>query len=363
MDAPEFLKELGTGQWIGTVYKLDLCPVCSGKQTFGATGNGMWGCAKCHKGGKDVAQLRNFLSSDVVLKSIASRIKDVQKPEELIIVSQYNSPYIGKSIGSGFGELDQLIGGFTEGAMTILTGKRGEGKSTWLGQMSLNAISLNHNICFYSGELNAGRFQNWLFMQAAGSKNLQCYTDPFGKDRWAVTKEAEDKIRTWIKDKMVLYDNTKSKASERKTILSAFEKARYYYGSDLFIVDNLMTARYDIDNEKDSNRAQANFASQVMDFARTNNVHAILVAHPRKGESDDINESVAGLGEITNLATNVIQIKKANEKEQKENQCDSILTVSKNREYGEVGSMFFNFDRKSKRFIPLDGTTISNYGW
>ena len=37
-------------------------------------------------------------------------------------------PYV---IGTGFGSTDQLIGGLGEGAMTVITGKRGEGKSTY----------------------------------------------------------------------------------------------------------------------------------------------------------------------------------------------------------------------------------------
>ena len=364
MESPVFVKALGTGKWIGTLYVLDVCPGCGGKETFKVKGNGkLWGCNSCRKGGQSLAELRNFFSKDALLKDYVNTIVEPVKPEELIVVSEYHSPYKGKTIGTGFGSIDTVIGGLTEGALTILTGKRSEGKSTLMGQISLNCMEAKHNICFYSGELNAGRFQNWLFLQAAGSRNLECFEDQFGANRWNVKPDIEKRIREWLGDKLVLYDNTRVKSSERKTIMSAFEHARTYYGSDLFIIDNLMTARYDIDKESDANRAQANFASQAMDFARQNNVHVILVAHPKKGEIEDINDSVAGLGEITNMATNVIQVRKLNEEIKVKEGCDTLITISKNREHGETGTLKFNFDMPSKRFIPLTGTCISNYGW
>jgi len=126
-----------------------------------------------------------------------------------------------------------------------------------------------------------------------------------------------------------------------------------------------MTAQYDIETDKDSLRAQANFASELLNFARENSVHVVLVAHPRKGgyEDMDINESVAGLGEITNLATNVMQVRKTNDKERAAHNCDAIITVSKNREYGVTGALKFNFEPKSKRFVPLEGSCIAQYGW
>ena len=363
MEAPIFTQKLGTGKWIGTTYTLDICPLCSGNQTMKFTGKGMWGCTKCKKGGVDLSTLREFMKGNPLFASIIPSIVDPTRPEGLIVVSEYHNPYKGSVIGTGFSALDFLTGGLTEGAMTIVTGKRAEGKSSWLGQTALNAIQGKHNVCFYSGELSAGRFQSWLFTQAAGTRNLEGLVDQFGATRWAVKAEADAKIRQWLGDKMVLYDNSNVKSSERRTILKCFNYARAYYGSDLFIADNLMTARYDIDNDQDTLRAQANFASEMMDFARENNVHVILVAHPRKGDSEDINDSVAGFGDITNMATNVIQVKRVNNTGGEKYGCDAIITVAKNREYGDTGSVEFKYDKQSKRFLPLTGGGIAGYGW
>lgn len=363
MEIPRFAEKLGEGRWVKTLYTLERCPICAGERTMVFTGRGAWGCKKCGKGGKTLDTFRAWCASDALMQNYVDSIVEPECPDEVIVVSKYINPYQAASIPIGFGTMDAMLGGLAEGTMTIFTGKRGEGKSTMISQISLNAIQNGHNVCFYSGELSAGRFQAWMFAQAAGSKYMESLTDQFGAVRWSVQTKAEQAIRQWMDEHLVLYDNTKVKSNERGTILRMFGKARAYYGSDLFIVDNLMTAKNDQDGADDALRAQANFAAELLNFARENNVAVILVAHPKKGEHDDINDGVSGLADITNLASNVIQIKRCSDTERINHGCDSLVTISKNRDYGDTGSHRFTFEPKARRFVPVDGTCIGQYGW
>ena len=43
--------------------------------------------------------------------------------------------------------LDNMIGGLGEGAVTVVSGKRGNGKSTIFGMMALNAIEQGESVC------------------------------------------------------------------------------------------------------------------------------------------------------------------------------------------------------------------------
>jgi twinkle protein len=206
-------------------------------------------------------------------------------------------------------------------------------------------------------------FQSWIFAQAAGTNFMEPMVDPFGNERMVVQQYAEQRIRSWLGDSLSLYDNTKSKANERNSIITRFAKARQVYGSDFFVVDNLMTARYDTDKDRDALRAQVRFAGDLLDFAREQNIHMVIVAHPRKGEDEDINDGVSGLSDITNMATNVIQVKKTTEKERAVHDCDSLITIAKNRVYGDTGAIRFNFDKPSRRLTPVNGSYIKQYGW
>lgn len=79
---------------------------------------------------------------------------------------------------SGIPALDRTIGGFAPGELSVWTGKRGEGKSTLLGQILLDAVDQNHVVCAYSGELPAKQFKTGLQQQAAGYLHVNQREDP-----------------------------------------------------------------------------------------------------------------------------------------------------------------------------------------
>ena len=74
--------------------------------------------------------------------------------------------------------LDEVVGRLAVGAMTVFTGKPGNGKSTLAGQLLLNAIEQGHSVCAYSGELTKEKFQEWINLQAAGSEYIGLKYDP-----------------------------------------------------------------------------------------------------------------------------------------------------------------------------------------
>ena len=73
---------------------------------------------------------------------------------------------------SGIAELDGVIGGLFESQYILLTGKRGEGKSTFMSQLVCEAIDQGINTLVYSGELPNTMFKNWLDIQLAGRNYL-----------------------------------------------------------------------------------------------------------------------------------------------------------------------------------------------
>lgn len=355
----EIVNALGKGTWVNNKFILETCPICLGEDTFRWSGSGIWECVECKNRG-DLDDLKRLVT-DPLIQHALRNINKPAPPDGLIVVSEYRPPKNLKTIGTGFNKLDRMLGGLNEGALTIMTGKRGDGKSTYAGQLALNSINQGHPVCFYSGELNAAMFQQWIISQAAGAHFMNEYEDMYGAIRYQVDAYAEPKIREWLGQKLIMYDNSVVKSSERNTILERFAIAREYYGCELFFVDNLMTAKYPIDNDRDYYRAQSNFVGEQVDFAMQNNSHVVLVAHPRKGNSGDVNDDVAGIADITNRATNVIKVARATDKERAEMGCDSVVTVAKNRGYGDIGKIPYNFEIESRRFVCPD--MITQYGW
>lgn len=209
--------------------------------------------------------------------------------------------------------LDETIGGLAEGAMTVFTGKPGDGKSTLAGQLLLSAIEQGYNVCAYSGELTKEKFQEWINLQAAGSDYIGLKHDPIRETFVpSVPCNVQERLLDYYRDRFYLFDNQEIfEANQSESILKVFQMAARRYGCKLFLADNLMTALSDSDEET---KAQGKFANALKKFATRYHVHVLLVAHPRKvklGEKlgqDDIGGSSATI----RLADSAIVVERPN---------------------------------------------------
>ena len=96
-------------------------------------------------------------------------------------------------------QLDNMIGGLGEGGLTIVSGKRGEGKSTLAGPICLNAIDQGETVCVYSGELSSYNFLEWIMLQATENKYVAYKTDArSGKNICYVEDEIQKRIKQWL---------------------------------------------------------------------------------------------------------------------------------------------------------------------
>jgi twinkle protein len=283
----------------------------------------------------------------------------------LIDLSQVKPLDVSKieRVKSNIGWIDTAIGGFLMGDLSVWTGKRGQGKSTLLGQLLIETIEQNYKVCAYSGELRTDRFQYWINLQAAGKSNISKYYDSVrSKDVNYVESSIVEKIKNWYAGKFYLYDNSISKQTEESSILNIFKYAVNRYDCKVFLVDNLMTANFEFANEKDYYRAQSNFVGKLKDFANKYNIHIHLVAHPRKTNGNLENDDIAGSGDITNRADNVFSLDRVIDKN--ECNCDVVFNVLKNRSEGVqneyVGLNYCNISRRL--YLPSLGD-VKEYGW
>lgn len=264
---------------------------------------------------------------------------------------------------SGFSRLDKALGGFREGELTVWTGKRGDGKSTAVGQIMLEAVEQGRKVCAYSGELMADRFKDWIMLQAAGPDALEQRQDPdTGAVVYLVPAPVSALIDEWWDKRFYLYDLGISSAHDEDSILNEFEYAYRVLGCGVFLVDNIMTARLKAD--RDYYRAQSMFTRRLAEFCKASKSHVHLVAHPRKaerGKSVDDSDEVSGAADITNLADNVISVRRLSEPGADGHNTE--LYVLKSRESGIRGRVHLCFDQPSRRFYAPDGSPCKKYGW
>lgn len=290
----------------------------------------------------------------------------------LVDLADVRQPDLGNMprVLSGISDLDRLIGGFFPGELSVWTGKRGEGKSTLIDQLLLEAIDQGAPVCAYSGELQDWKFKYWALLQAAGPRYIIDIKDKTtGRKMPGVSDAVQRRIDRWWSRRFLIYDIGTNTSHSAEDILRTFDYAHRCYGAKVFLVDNLMTAKFRGRVKDDYYLAQSEFVGRLASFARGANVHVHLIAHPRKsdkGISDP--DDVGGSGDITNFADNVFsvsrRIRETDAAGKPVGPPGAELIVFKNRFLGAGKRGYkLDFDERSKRFCRAGGTPDKAYGW
>ena len=260
-------------------------------------------------------------------------------------------------------ELDKCIGGLLFGTVTILTGKRGNGKSTFMSQLICEAIDQGVKTFVYSGELADFHFKGWIDLQLAGKENLESVQDEFGNTLYSIPAAITAKINEWYRERLYLYDKRYVPADgEYETLEAVIKDAVDEYGVRFVCIDNLMTAMETVSNVNELNLAQSRFVGMLADIAKTRDVAILLVSHPKKGDSDDLNDWVSGSSDITNKADVVMTYKRVEDQNH-----DGELQISKSRFYGRYAlgknAIKLTYSEATKRIASYEYGTKRRYGW
>lgn len=295
-----------------------------------------------------------------VENAIPISIKQVKELADVSNVDLYSRP----KISTGIKSLDKVLsGGIYLGQTAILTGKRGEGKSTFGSQILANALEQGKRIFAYSGELPDYFFKRWIDFQIAGKANVIDRASENGEVNFHIPKEKNERISEWYRGRAYLFDNQATEDNELSELLEIIERAVQQYGIELVLLDNLMTA-LDVSMDVDLYRAQSKFVDKLVKMAKRHNVAVILVVHPRKNKytSDDTDE-VSGSADITNKVDIVMTYKRGKDLPDDER----MLTISKNRLTGKLAvgdrAIPLFYDSASKRVCDNKADFTSPFGW
>lgn len=250
---------------------------------------------------------------------------------------------------TGIEGLDRILGGFYFGQLVILTGERGEGKSTLLNQLALRAVQNQVRTLIYSGELPNGSLRDWIDTQAAGPNHMIEEKNRFGDPYYRIQPGIGDKVAAWYSDYLWIYQNQfleSEDAEAEKTVPELITEAAKD-GFRFIIIDNLMTAMDD-DSHFDLYRAQTQFVKKLVRIAKARDILIVLIAHQRKSiSSSRTADDVSGSANITNLADVVMTFGKAKTKGAS---WPREINIQKNRLTGKVGSPIpIYYDTASRR--------------
>lgn len=315
---------------------------------------------KDYLGEKDANDILRKYGAKAIKKCIDSaEIPQIENVKQLADVQSVDFNKMDK-ITTGIYELDKVIRGFAMGQLVILTGKRGDGKSTFMSQLVADALDQKRSVFVYSGELADFHFKRWLDFQLAGSKNIVESESVYGDMNYSISEETVKKINGWYRDRAFIYDNNYMvDGSEFETLPDTIERVILKYNVQMICIDNLMTAMERVTEQSNLYLAQSNFVGKLKAIAMKYSVVIILVAHPRKSREDgsqDDNDLVAGSADITNKADIVLKYSRCDPEKY---DCDSLIKVTKNRMIGTLRTSNDNairarYSPKTKRIMGCE---------
>ena len=239
-----------------------------------------------------------------------------------------------------FKEFDDLFR-LRKQEFTVLAGINGAGKSMFAGQCMINAIDQGYKCLSISLEMSPVSQVARMVRQCSLQKNP--------------SMDAILSFSRWTHQNMFFYDQHGS--VDGRTLLSVIRYAKEVHKVDFVLVDSLMT----LSMASDDWQAQKEVVCSLANIARNLDVHVMLVAHARKGNSikDRLDKwSVAGSADITNRADNVIILGRLYEMDG----AAAYMSLAKARHFdGAEMDMDLRFDMDSLNYY-IHGQYPQQYG-
>lgn len=241
-------------------------------------------------------------------------------------------------IPTGFTELNRVLkGGFMFGTVVLLTGQRGNGKSTIGSQFVCEALKAGHNAFMYSGELPNFWVKDWVNVQLFGKQHL--------------TNSEIAQCENFYRGRLYLYNADIIETDEMDDLLKVVEDTIIKKDIKFVLLDNLMTA-LESDYDETLYRKQSNFVGRLAKLSKALQVVIVLIAHPRKRANNSKytfeNDDVSGSGDITNKVDTIMTYDKPKESDAiSENH--RILRVTKNRLWGWLTKIDLFYSDESRR--------------
>jgi len=320
-------------------------------------------------GKKDANEILLEFGEDEVRKAVENaQPLEVSHVLDLADVPDENPLDVPK-VSTGVAELDRALkGGICFGQVCLLTGKRGEGKSTFMSQMLCEALDQGLNTFVYSGELPNTNFKSWLNYQLAGISNMSSKVNRFDEKEFYLEKETSKRISEWYRGRAYIFDTESIVGDELVDLVATVKRVIVQNNVQFICIDNLMTAMDVVESQNELYLAQGKFVSNLKQIAKAYNVAIILVAHLRKAGKDQAgidafdNDAVSGSADITNRVDIIMNYSKAKETDN----FDSKLQIGKNRLAGTLklgeNAIQLLYSPHTKRVYEVRSLD-KHYGW
>jgi twinkle protein len=256
---------------------------------------------------------------------------------------------------TGWASLDRLYT-VRKCEMTVVTGIPSSGKSTWLDALTVNLASRsNWKIAYCSPE-------NWPIQRHAASLVEKITRKPFaGSTRTSDRVELREiqNALEWMKTRF-FFTQLRDKDMHIDGILEVMQAAISRHGVDGVVLDPWNELEYHRPSSMSETEYVSESLGKIRRFARLNNVHVWIVAHPTKLKRDDTGAypvprlyDISGSAHWYNKADNGVVVHRHNV--ERPEVCIYVQKI-RFREVGKVGDTMLRYIADNGRYkdLPAD---------
>lgn len=265
---------------------------------------------------------------------------------------------------TGLDGLDKILYGNLKGCLTIYTGLAGSGKSSLCNLTSVIApIEAGKKVFIFSGELSEGQLLNWIMSPLAGINNTVVWDNNGGRKGFSVTTEAEQAIRQYYHDDIILYSDVNELETNEDSLLQAMEIAYRKYNCEYFLIDNLMSISFD--NTSDSiYENQKKYFIKLMNFVNQYQVTVSCIVHPRKSQNGDNKldvYSLNGSSNLSNLCHRLIAVSRLHDDEEGYSMEVEIIKDRPSQAAGQTCKLMYDYC--TRRIYSTNDELKHEFNW
>ena len=290
---------------------------------------------QCLKEGVPVEDIRRAIRSSEPLAE--NTIKHISEFRDML-VSKFD-PQRVKGISTGYDTVDEFIYGLAPGDLTIVTGAKGSGKTSFVTSLVLKLVEQGYPVMASSPEMS--RVQMIHKLVSMHGKQL------------VMNMSAEERMEAFDSmSKLPLYLHDHHGKIPFSILADPIEFGVRKHGFRVMILDHLAFYVQKALTEGQERLFIDNAMYEILETTQKLGIHTILVAHPKKSRIDHAGKRIEadlgdlkGSSEIDNLASNVIRVwKPRNDTRTQSGLPKAVLTFLKVRDiHGKEGSVKLRF--------------------
>jgi hypothetical protein len=267
----------------------------------------------------------------------------LEETKHTLNTRSFESAAISAGFSSGFLTADYNDSGLKAGGLTLLTGRRNQGKTTFARQIMIATAKQELGVFAYMGEGQKEIEKGFLERLLAQEGELNTSDNGYGRTDWYANELAKLRYNREVAEFIDFYNKPLNlKGPVFDSLMSEMTiKARH--GSVLFVIDNMMKLTAD---QKETFKAQQIIIAKLKEFAVHFKVHIILICHPKKDGT-----SISGAMEIENTADTILKFQRVfapssedGIHEMELRNVTAIVTNEKVRDGGKAHTMYMEFD-------------------